>query len=484
MKICVLQPDYGQSEVDYRNYDPPRNLSHLLPDAQVDHVFLNKLSTYRQLKELKKQGYDIFVNLCEAYLEWDIPSIDVVQSLELLNLPHTGPSSLLYDPPKPLMKYVAFTAGVATPNFAVVERPESLERKCRHLQYPLFVKPAKAGDSLGVDSKSLVETPKALLEKTREIVNEYDQALVEEYVAGREFTVLVAGSAEPGKPPTAYLPLEFVFPASGGQAFKTYDLKITQWHPECNVPCRDAALAERLKDAARRIFKAFEGVGYARLDFRVKENGEIYFLEINFACSVFYQEGYEGSADYILKHDGVGQAGFLRHIIAEGKARWRRKQKKYEVQGNAIAGFGIHAVCDIEAGEIVFQGEERPQRIVTRSWVARRWPPEQQETFRHYAYPISEEVSILWDTDPNEWAPQNHSCDPNTAYRGLNAIALRDIAAGEELTLDYAHFLNEDAAPFACQCGSPNCRGIVSGSAHNSVTRRETRAREEERVSV
>ena len=56
MKICVLQPDYGQSEVDYRNYDPPRNLSHLLPEAQVDHVFLNKLSTYRQLKELKNRA--------------------------------------------------------------------------------------------------------------------------------------------------------------------------------------------------------------------------------------------------------------------------------------------------------------------------------------------------------------------------------------------------------------------------------------------
>lgn len=70
MKVCVLQPDYSPSDVDYKNYDPPRNLSALLPNDQVDHVFLNKLTTYKQLKELARKDYDIFINLCEAYLEW------------------------------------------------------------------------------------------------------------------------------------------------------------------------------------------------------------------------------------------------------------------------------------------------------------------------------------------------------------------------------------------------------------------------------
>ena len=95
MKICVLQPDYSTSSVDYQYYDPSRDLSHLIPEAIVDHVLLNKLSVYKQLKELKKKNYDVFVNLCEGYLDWNIPSIDVIYTLELLNLPHTGPSTLL-----------------------------------------------------------------------------------------------------------------------------------------------------------------------------------------------------------------------------------------------------------------------------------------------------------------------------------------------------------------------------------------------------
>jgi D-alanine-D-alanine ligase len=103
MKICVLQPDYSTSAVDYQYYDPARNLSALLPDAEVHHVLLNKLTTYKQLLALSKQGFDCFVNLCEGYLEWEVPSIDVIYTLELLNLPFTGPNSLLYDPPKELI---------------------------------------------------------------------------------------------------------------------------------------------------------------------------------------------------------------------------------------------------------------------------------------------------------------------------------------------------------------------------------------------
>src|SRR6186713_341924 len=100
LKVCVLQPDYSTSDVDYQNYDPPRDISHLMPEADFDHILLNKLTTYKQLKELKKKKYDVFVNLCEGYLEWSVPSIDVIYTLELLELPFTGPTTLLYDPPK------------------------------------------------------------------------------------------------------------------------------------------------------------------------------------------------------------------------------------------------------------------------------------------------------------------------------------------------------------------------------------------------
>lgn len=475
MKVCVLQPDYSTTGVDYKNYDPPRDLAPLLPDATVDTVFLNKLTTYRQLKELSKKGYDIFVNLCEGYLEWEVPSIDVIHSLELLNLPHTGPNAKLYDPTKELMKYVAYCEGVPTPQFELVESLEDIDRACGHLQFPLFVKPAKAGDSLGVDEHSLVHNREELVQKVNEILEEYGPLLVEEYIDGREFTVLVAADAHSDKSCTVFRPVEYLFPE--GRHFKTYALKTSELHPDCNVPCTDETLDRELRNAAARIFKGFGGVGYARLDFRVNEEGKIFFLEINFTCSVFYKDGYEGSADFILKFDGIGQAGFLKHMIEEGIARHQRKQKKYAVRGNSIAGYGIYARQPLRKGEVVFAGEERSQRLATRRFVEDNWDENEKELFRRYAYPVSNEVFLLWDDDPTGWAPQNHSCAANTVCDGLNVIALRDIAKGEELTLDYAVFLDEHMESFVCRCGHPQCRGLISGTNQNSVTEREIRAR-------
>jgi SET domain len=101
---------------------------------------------------------------------------------------------------------------------------------------------------------------------------------------------------------------------------------------------------------------------------------------------------------------------------------------------------------------------------------------EKAETFRRYAYPLSRELFILWDENPSEWAPQNHSCDPNTSYDGLNVIATRLINKGEELTLDYASFMDEHMEPFHCQCSSANCRGLITGISGNSVSKRESKS--------
>lgn len=471
-KVCVLQPDYSTSTVDYKNYDPPRNLSKLLPGIIVDHVFLNKLTTYKQLKELKKKSYDIYVNLCEGYLEWEVPSIDVVYFLEQLGLPFTGPTSLLYDPPKELMKYVAYLEGVSTPNFSLIDSIEKLETSCSHLRFPLFVKPSKSGDSLGVDSQSLVFNMKELSIKANSIIDEFGPLLIEEYIDGREFTVMLVNHHEKKDSEIVFEPIEYVF--SEGARFKTYNLKTSSLHPGANVPVKDKVLSEKLKNSARSIFRGFGGKGYARLDFRMNKLGELFFLEINFTCSVFYENGFEGSADYILKNSGVSSSDFLHKIILEGISRHRLAQKKYQVKKDSIAGYGIYATADIGLHEIVFQGEERAQRIATKSHINSAWTVKELENFKKYAYPVSNEVFLLWDENPAEWAPQNHCCDPNTAYNGLNVVAIKPIKSGEELTLDYASFLDENMEPFSCSCGAKKCRGHISGVMKNSIDFRES----------
>ncbi len=474
MKICVLLPDYSTSDVDYQHYDPPRDLSPLLPEHEVHTVYLNKLRVYAQLVELSRQHFDCFVNLCEGYLEWEVPSIDVIFYLERLGLPFSGPSSALYDPEKSVMKYVAYCQGVEVPTGVTVSAErlltQTLPSLTKNLRYPLFVKPAKAGDSLGIDEHSYVSNENELESKVQSLLPEYPELLVEEYIAGREFTVLVS-AGEREHECKAYRALEYRFPAD--RRFKTYALKTSELHGDCNVPCEHEDLDARLRKSAEDIFRGFRGVGYARMDFRVDDAGKIFFLEINFTCSVFYDGGYEGSADHILNDDAEGKRGFLERIIREGIARHRRLARCYEMRGNALSGYGIYAARPIAKGEIVFRGEERAQRIATRRWIESQWNAAELLDFRRYAYPISPEVYILWDEDPSSWAPQNHSCDANTEFDGLNVIAKRAVGRGEELCIDYAQILDERAEPFECRCGSPKCRGTIRGVQGNTLTRRE-----------
>jgi len=57
----------------------------------------------------------------------------------------------------------------------------------------------------------------------------------------------------------------------------------------------------------------------------------------------------------------------------------------------------------------------------------------------------------------------NHSCEPNVGFAGnIVLVAMRDIAAGEELTTDYALFDDHDES-MKCGCGTPSCRGLIDG---------------------
>jgi D-alanine-D-alanine ligase len=321
MKICVLQPDYTGSPVDYGNYDPPRNLAAWLPEHKVDNLFLRKATSYRQLMKAAEHGYDIYINLCEGYPEWDIPGFDVIWALERLNLPFTGTTLKHFLPSKETMKIVAQGCGVATPAWWIVRTLLDVDAMPASLKYPLFVKPADSGDSLGIDERSLVQSKEELRQRCAELLLDFNKILIEEFVDGREFTVLVAGDEDSV---LALTPFEFVFDSA--HRFKTYRMKITEHHARNNVPVTDAPLSARLKEMAVKIFHAFQAESYARIDMRSNRAGELFFLEINCECSIFYPPGSEGSADYVLQHDPLGHAGFLRHIIADGIKRHQRRQ--------------------------------------------------------------------------------------------------------------------------------------------------------------
>ena len=85
---------------------------------------------------------------------------------------------------------------------------------------------------------------------------------------------------------------------------------------------------------------------------------------------------------------------------------------------------------------------------------------------RRYSWPLTDGIWVTPSPDPEDWHPINHSCDPNAWWEGLDVVARRDIAPGEEITLEYATFHDERMDPFVCGCGAPACRTIVRGGDH------------------
>jgi D-alanine-D-alanine ligase-like ATP-grasp enzyme len=338
LSICVLQPSYEGSVVDYGKYDRARDLGPLLPGSRVEHVFLRKATVFHQLREQRRRGFDVFVNLCEGDLDWDIPSVDVIHALDMLELPYTGPTANLYDPTKDLMKTVARHAGVAVPDSVLARSAADIRRAADTLRFPLFVKRNHGGESLGIDENSICADADQLVRRALAVIGEFDEAIIDEYIAGREFSVLVCGSPDPDGAPVALRPLEFVFPP--GVRVKTYLLKAASYLPDSNVPVTDAALDHELRSAGLAVFRGFEGVGYSRMDFRLGSDGVVRLIDVNFTCSVFYAEGSYGTADYILAHDGLGQSEFLRRIIDEGIARYRRSHAASARSGQAHNGNG------------------------------------------------------------------------------------------------------------------------------------------------
>lgn len=71
---------------------------------------------------------------------------------------------------------------------------------------------------------------------------------------------------------------------------------------------------------------------------------------------------------------------------------------------------------------------------------------------------------ILGDQlEPADYA--NHSCEPNAGLLGnMLVVAMTDIAPGEEICFDYAMCDADDYDEFVCECGTPSCRGLVTGA--------------------
>jgi D-alanine-D-alanine ligase len=252
----------------------------------------------------------------------------VVAFLELLRQPYTGcnPRGLLLSRDKVLSKQLLAYHRIPTPQFAVFPRGTRMKLPKR-LRFPLFVKSATEDASLGIAQASVVEDAAKLKERV-EFIHEQttSDALVEEYVAGRELYVGVLGNRRL----TTFPVWEMFFgslpeslPAIATRKVK-WDRRYQKKYGITTDRAKDLpqAVVDQMERLARRIYKALHLSGYARMDFRLRPDGSLFVLEANANPNISEKEDFAESARAV----GVSYDELLARILSHGlsyQAAWR-----------------------------------------------------------------------------------------------------------------------------------------------------------------
>jgi len=174
--------------------------------------------------------------------------------------------------------------GLPTADWHLCEPGAPLQPPSAGLRFPCVVKPLAADASYGLTERSLVNSFHEMCEQVGQVHSRYGQAaLVEEFLPGREFNVLVMG------PPLRQFSIAeicYSLPAGKPQLY-TYASKWEEqdeYYAATQVQCPahlSAADAQMIEDLAARAFDGLVGKGYARIDLRADRSGEINILEIN-----------------------------------------------------------------------------------------------------------------------------------------------------------------------------------------------------------
>ena len=245
---------------------------------------------------------------------------------------------------------------------------------------------------VGIDEKSLILNLADLRERCANIAKEFGGALVEKYIEGREFTVLVCGNKHDMH---VFPPVEYIFPAD--KSFITFDDKWgrnysgTHW---CLLSeqsgKKDQPLIDSLMLLARQLYESFNGDGYARIDIRQDDKTqELFILDCNPNCSLFYRDSC--SADAILELSGWSKTKFMRFLIDQALERQRiyHMTHSYTIKYFPSTGFAMYAARNLSEGDLIYTQENTSFKLITKQHAERTFNEREITWFNNFGtYPM------------------------------------------------------------------------------------------------
>lgn len=245
-----------------------------------------KDSVHAFLDEVNRKRPDVIFNFVEIYKERPRLEMNFVGLYELLGIPYTGAPALTLAncQNKFLTKKLLNYHGVSTAKFQLFrEMPDEMSLNPK---FPVIVKPAFEDASVGIENESIVRNKAALKERLEYVFKHFVQpALVEEFIEGREFNVAVLGDLRPKVLPISEI--DFSKMPDHLHNIVSYQAKWDPQHESYHktIPICPAKIPKkleaRIKETALKAFKIMGARDYSRVDIRVRNNEEIFVLEVN-----------------------------------------------------------------------------------------------------------------------------------------------------------------------------------------------------------
>lgn len=236
------------------------------------------------LTELRKLRPRIVFNLTEWVHSDRKLDHAIAALLDVMKLRYTGtgPIGMHLARDKALSKQIVAAAGVDVPRCFTLQRGDRIENP--GLPFPLIVKPQFGDGSDEIGKASLVRTPLELRRQVKALRSRIDEPVVcEEFVPGRDIYVGVIGNE-----PRVLAPTEMVIGSRQGSApkFATFRLKNdgayrTRWRVKYRLARLPPSVLRRIAEFSKISFRALQLRDYARVDFRLTDDGRLVFIEAN-----------------------------------------------------------------------------------------------------------------------------------------------------------------------------------------------------------
>lgn len=297
-------------------YDVVRTLKVLGHEIRVIGVHDDLTPIKKTMDEFQPT---ITFNLMEAFDDVVVFDQNVVSYLELLKVPYTGcnPRGMTLSRDKALAKKLMAYHRIPVPDFLVV--PLNMKVKLpKRLQFPLIVKSLTYESSTGISQASVVVNEEQLAKRVQFIHDTImTPAIVEEFIDGRELYVGVIGNDRLQTFPV--WEMSFSKLPDNNWRIATERVKWSvKYQKKHGIDTALAGLSEeqsaRVQHVAKRVYRALDLSGYARIDLRMKDNGEMFVIEANPNPQLAQGEDFAASAE----RAGVAYAKLIERIINLG----------------------------------------------------------------------------------------------------------------------------------------------------------------------